>query len=256
MTRDLDHLPQRDIERLSAYLDGELAPSEAQKLEARLQQEDRLRGGLQELKGTIGIMQRLPQVGPPRNYFLTPEMVGQRQPRWSYPVLQFATALAAVMFVVVLVVDAGTLNAGMMAGAPAAEIEAPMALQAAPTELSASAPEEEMRAMEAETAETEAAQEQAAEPGAGAAADESDAFQATPSPESMAGEGEAFEPPESARPEQESLAAPDTSADDEDRTGPLPWLRQPGVLRLVEIGLAGLIIVLGLLTYRMRPRRR
>jgi hypothetical protein len=135
MTSDLKHLPQRDVERLSAYLDHELAQAEQAKLEERLQEEPRLRRALAELRGTVRALNLLPDVEPPRNFTLTPEMVGQRRPGDRYPLLQFATAFAALAFLVVIGFDAVVSNSlGGGFGARSAEIPAPMAQQAAPRE--------------------------------------------------------------------------------------------------------------------------
>jgi anti-sigma factor RsiW len=90
----------RDVELLSAYLDGQLSPSEASRLEARLSTDQGLKATLDELRGTRALLRKLPQRRAPRNFHLTPKMAGIRppQPR-AYPAFRFATALAALLFV-------------------------------------------------------------------------------------------------------------------------------------------------------------
>ncbi len=90
----------RDVELLSAYLDGQLNPSDASRLEARLTSDQALKAALEDLRGTRALLRKLPQRRAPRNFRLTPAMAGIKppQPR-SYPAFRFATALAAFLFV-------------------------------------------------------------------------------------------------------------------------------------------------------------
>jgi len=118
-----DHLSARDLERLSAYLDGECSSKEAAKLEARMRIEPGLRQTLEELRATTGLLRSLPEVTPPRNFALTPEMVGIERRR-PYPILRFATALASIAFVALIGVDALTTSLTPLASsvAPAADM--------------------------------------------------------------------------------------------------------------------------------------
>ena len=89
----------RDVEKLSAYLDGELKPSEVARLESRLLTEPELASILSELRQARGLLRRLPQRRAPRNFTLTPKMVGQKPPLpRTYPVFRFATVLATLLF--------------------------------------------------------------------------------------------------------------------------------------------------------------
>jgi anti-sigma factor RsiW len=101
-------LSNRDLERLSAYLDGALSEKEASRLEARLRDEPNLQQAFQELKGTAQMVASLPEVPLPRSFTLTPEMVGIRERPRVYPVLRLATALATFAFFAVVGVDAIT----------------------------------------------------------------------------------------------------------------------------------------------------
>lgn len=97
---DLTQLSSRDLEKLSAYLDGELSVDETERLRARLNTEPDLRGGLERLQATVAVVRDLPQVRRPRSFVLT-EAAKSR----AYPVLQFGTALAALAFIVVAGAD-------------------------------------------------------------------------------------------------------------------------------------------------------
>jgi len=88
----------RDVTLLSAYLDGQLKPSEAARIEARLQTEPELASILQDLRQTRGILRQLPQRRAPRNFTLTPKMVGSKPPMpRAYPVFRLATVLATLL---------------------------------------------------------------------------------------------------------------------------------------------------------------
>ena len=98
-------LSQRDLERLSAYVDGELTVEQTAEMEARLKREPVLQDALEELSQTAQLLRSMPQVTPPRGFALTPEMVASSKPRFGYPVLKLASALAVAAFVVVIGVD-------------------------------------------------------------------------------------------------------------------------------------------------------
>lgn len=88
----------RDVEKLSAYLDGQLKPSEKARLESRLQSEPELASILKELRQTRSLLRQLPQRRAPRNFTLTPKMVGQKPPLpRTYPAFRFATVLATLL---------------------------------------------------------------------------------------------------------------------------------------------------------------
>src|SRR5512140_1175122 len=97
----------RDVELLSAYLDGQLRPSEAARLEARLSIDTDLKSTLDDLRQTRALLHRLPQRRAPRNFRLTPRMVGIKPPApRAYPAFQFATALVALLFVAAVAMNA------------------------------------------------------------------------------------------------------------------------------------------------------
>lgn len=94
-----DTLSFRDVERLSAYLDGQLSRGETARLEARLAADPRLRAALEDLRQARAFLHRAPQRRAPRNFTLTPRMAGLRPPvPRGVPLLSWASALAALLF--------------------------------------------------------------------------------------------------------------------------------------------------------------
>jgi anti-sigma factor RsiW len=117
-----DRRSARDLERLSAYLDGQLPPGEKAALEARLGREAGLSETLDGLRQARAALRSLPPLRPPRNFTLTPEMAGVRPRRGGYPALRLATALATMAFLVVSGIDVVSrisFNFALGAAAPA-----------------------------------------------------------------------------------------------------------------------------------------
>ena len=89
----------RDVETLSAYLDGKLSQADSARLEARLAREPELDSILQDLSGARSLLRSLPQRRAPRNFTLSPQQAGVRPPLPRvFPALRLASALAAVLF--------------------------------------------------------------------------------------------------------------------------------------------------------------
>ena len=137
---------RRDIELLSSYLDGQLKPSDSARLEARLSTDPNLRAVLDDLRSTRGLLRQLPMRKAPRNFILTPKMVGKNPPLpRSYPAFKFVTALASLMLFFTLGVNflapqmASQAPAFGMGGGAEPEVfsaeEAPAAPESAETEL-------------------------------------------------------------------------------------------------------------------------
>ncbi len=97
-------LSRRDLELLSAYLDGELGPRRKAKLESRLEREPELRLELEELRRTVESVRSLPRVGAPRPFTLTPEHVlsGQKAP--GINVITLASAVGAAASAILVLV--------------------------------------------------------------------------------------------------------------------------------------------------------
>jgi hypothetical protein len=142
MTRP-GRISSRDLESLSAYLDGQLSRAEAASMETRLRDDAALREALDGLRQTKAALASLPVLRPPRSFTLTPEMAGIRPRRRAYPALRLATAIATVAFLAVSGLDALSRSLGGVAFGPAAP--APAAEQ-----LMMEAPSESDEGVEAE----------------------------------------------------------------------------------------------------------
>ena len=94
---------QRDLELLSSYLDGQLKPSDSARLEVRLSADPDLRAVLDDLRSARGLLRKLPLRKAPRNFTLTPKMVGKNPPLpRAYPAFRFVSALATLLLFVTL----------------------------------------------------------------------------------------------------------------------------------------------------------
>jgi hypothetical protein len=90
---------RRDLELLSAYLDGELKPAETLRLEARLKTDPELASALDDLRAARALLRKLPARKAPRNFTLTRKMVGQNPPLpRTYPAFRLATVVATLLF--------------------------------------------------------------------------------------------------------------------------------------------------------------
>lgn len=105
-----NNLSSQDLELLSAYLDQELEPVEVERFEAHLSSNADLKIALAEMQKTRQVLRSLPLIRAPRNFTLTPEMVGlkprkeNKTLRW-FSGLRLSSALAAILLVLVLVGD-------------------------------------------------------------------------------------------------------------------------------------------------------
>lgn len=156
-------LSDRDLETLSAYLDGEISRKDRERLEARFHADEDLRDSLEQLRRTREVTRSSPSIRAPRNYYLTPEMVGRVEPtRRAYPVLRLAAAFASVLFVLLVIGDLFTVPrvamspiVGMQSAETSAEFAEPPMAEA--EEFESQAPEGmEDRAMESAPLEAEA----------------------------------------------------------------------------------------------------
>jgi hypothetical protein len=136
------NLSPRDWELLSAYIDGQLSNGKRVQLEARLDVNPDLRAALDDLTRTRAMLRSLPRLKAPRSFRITPEMVGQREPRRLYPFFQLASAISSVMLILVLLTDFLGFRfqapIGRMASqAPEPTIEAEVLLESAPPAITA-----------------------------------------------------------------------------------------------------------------------
>ncbi len=125
----------RDLELLSAYLDGELTDREKEKLEQRLARENALRAVLDDLHETVTLVSDLPRLKAPRSFTLDPAVygrtVGRSVPWWQRlftleSALQLSGALGAaasilLIILAVLFTQEGSGKLSMSAERPASE---------------------------------------------------------------------------------------------------------------------------------------
>ena len=117
------NLLDRDLEMLSAYLDGEISRKDRERLEVRLLKDEDLSNTLEELRRTKQVIRSLPSMRTPRNYFVTAEMVGQKEAvSRAFPVLRFASVLASVLFVLLFLGDMLVPRTGLMTSSKTVQV--------------------------------------------------------------------------------------------------------------------------------------
>ncbi len=105
-------ITDRDYETLSAYMDGQLSPGERRKLEERMRARPDLRIALEDMRRMRALLRQAPRRRAPRNFTLTPAMVGEPRKRpfaWTnlFPALSFTSAIAALALVVIVTLQLG-----------------------------------------------------------------------------------------------------------------------------------------------------
>jgi hypothetical protein len=176
-------------ESLSAYIDGELSAKEMARIEKHLQECQACTENLATLRQTVALLKELPTLPAPRSFALRPAPVRPKAraaaPGWGYGLLKGATALAALLLVVLI---SGDLALRFLGGfrlaapapmAPAAEVA--LAPSASPSIAPLEA-EEELVVGEGKTEETPAEEPP---PPAAAPTEAPETYQA-PSPEDTA----------------------------------------------------------------------
>jgi hypothetical protein len=115
----------RDVENLTAYLDGQLDSTQRQRLESRLGSEPELKTTLDALRESRSVLRRLPPRRAPRNFMLTPKMAGIKPPLpRAYPILRFASAFAGFLFLFAYAVNfLPQIGLPLGAAAPAMELQ-------------------------------------------------------------------------------------------------------------------------------------
>ncbi len=271
-----------DIELISAYIDSEVTPNEAARVEHHLQACRRCNHELASLRWTVNLLREVPPVPVPRSFVvrqadIEPEPARQpfTVPNWLISGLPWATAVTAVL--VVLTFSADLFFDSRLASAPAA-IEAPMARSAreesaplAAEAPAAEAPAEEAPAPEAETVPrtpataakerttpvelAEGPHEQPAPAGSERATiqleSEPQAAQPKAGSQRATAPGTATQPrasSEQSEDQVQALAAPEPTQVPQtaEREAAATFLRDP--VRALEIGLTGLLIVLLILS--------
>ncbi|MEK6255883.1 MAG: hypothetical protein N2C13_01025 [Chloroflexota bacterium] len=96
----------KELEMLSAYLDGELSDQDNKGIQARIQANAELNAALENLRKTRALLRQTPLAKAPRNFTLTPEMVGSRSTAGRlFGTMRFVSAMAMILFAVVVVGD-------------------------------------------------------------------------------------------------------------------------------------------------------
>ena len=112
-------------DRLSAYVDGELAVAERGRVETHLAGCEDCRADLRALRWTKRLLQQVPQVKIPRSFVIREADVTARRParrRMSLLVTQWATAAVALLLIVA--VGGDLLSRGLWSGQSAAPMPA------------------------------------------------------------------------------------------------------------------------------------
>lgn len=124
-------ITDREWVQLSAYIDGELGGRELEQVRKRINSDPRLQDALRQLQITKQILQGTPAIKAPRNFTLTPDMVGQRQKKPAAAGFRLAAVLMSVLLIGVLIMDFGRFLA-IGAMAPAAPNFQEVMLEAIP----------------------------------------------------------------------------------------------------------------------------
>ncbi len=254
---------ERVEELLSAYIDGELSVEEATLVEKHLRDCSACTQDLETLRQTVNLVRQLPAVSPPRSFTISRLVVPERPWAWGYVYLRGATALAALLLIVLLAGDLGFQY--LWAPRMAAPAPVPMALEA-----TFEAPEATVQAPEAEMEEVPA-------PAAGEALDQVGQGEETPAPPTEAtpvlapcteatppveGLGRALPSPEptptpelvaAAEPPLPSPTSERAAYGGETREGVFAFLP---TLRLLEGALLGVFLILGVATALAKWRQR
>jgi hypothetical protein len=132
---------------LSPYLDGQASEAERALVERHLASCAECAHDLASLKATVAAVHELPRVRAPRSFALPRSMARQPQASpWLVPALRAATALATLLFAVIVGGDVFLANSMQRAAAPAPamlafESSAQSAPTAAPEKSAKSAPQ-------------------------------------------------------------------------------------------------------------------
>ncbi len=109
----------RDIEQLSAYLDGQLRPSDSVRLESRISADHELASVLSDLRSARNILRKLPARKAPRNFTLTRKMVGLKPPLpRTFSFFRFSTAFAAFLLMLTFAANSLLPRISFGAGSP------------------------------------------------------------------------------------------------------------------------------------------
>lgn len=134
-------ISRRDWQLLSEYIDGELPAEKKSRLETRLDSEQALQDALHRMRNTRRLLRSAPVVKAPRNFTLTPEMVGRRSQTSYFPLFRLATAIASFLLIAVLIFDFTGLPVPLQGAERPARVREEMMLESADQESARSAQE-------------------------------------------------------------------------------------------------------------------
>jgi hypothetical protein len=98
------NISRRDWQIISDYLDEQLSNRERARFETRFNEDPELRLALDEMRNIRSLLQEIPAKRAPRNFTLTPQMLGiKAAPPRSFVALRFASALSAILLMAVYV---------------------------------------------------------------------------------------------------------------------------------------------------------
>lgn len=98
---------------LSSYIDGQLSPSQRQRIEGHIEGCDACRRELESLRATLNLLHRVPMVLPPRSFAIA-EVVPKRR-AVAFGALRTATAVAVIVLAFFFAGDAFHLfDAGLI----------------------------------------------------------------------------------------------------------------------------------------------
>ncbi len=124
-------ISQKDWERISAYLDGQLDSKSAQKLMRDIDAQPGLRRAYEDLQRYKSIVKQIPIRRARRNFTLTPKMVGIKPLPRLVPVFRLASAVIAAIAVILFAIDLlpslGLRPAAAPKAASAPQVESPQA---------------------------------------------------------------------------------------------------------------------------------
>jgi hypothetical protein len=106
-------------ERLSAYVDNQLAALERAQLERHLRDCGRCQASLASLRWTVSLVKQAPVPALPRTFTLPMPAPTARAPSWGFGFARLATVVATLLLFLVIGVDAIS-HLGGLTGAPAA----------------------------------------------------------------------------------------------------------------------------------------
>jgi|GEM_PF-658421 len=149
-------------ESLSAYIDGELTPRERTRVEQHLKECPACAEDLRTLRQTVALLRELPVIPAPRSFAVRPQVAKLRPApapsAWGYGLLKGATAIAALLFVLLIGGDLAlhTFGGTVVSWAPAAPAPEAAMAPSYQADMEAAVEEAPMLGQEKETAELEA----------------------------------------------------------------------------------------------------